>query len=133
MPLDHMKPQETLETALPLLWHEYAHRNKSLAWRHKPKHTAVYGMLKTNPAQRAAFMGRICFSKWDLFKRKLNGYKELTLTITQKMNPVLTAGFATSYSPDREIFFRRSWQQTTCPAEQPMGKQLGENRDSAND
>lgn len=65
-----------------------AQRNESLAWRPKPKYTAVYGMLKTNPAQRAAFMGRICFSKWDLFKRKLNGYKELTLTITQKMKPV---------------------------------------------
>lgn len=77
-------------------------------------------MLKTNPAQRAAFTGRICFSKWDLFKRKLNGYKELTLTITQKMNPVFTAGFAAQYNPEREIFFRGSWQQMTCPAEQPM-------------
>lgn len=88
-----------------------AHRNENLAWRHKPKYTAVYGMLKTNPAQRAAFMGRICFSKWDLFKRKLNGYKELTLTITQKMNPVFTAGFASQYNPDREIFFTGSWLQ----------------------
>lgn len=84
-------------------------------------------MLKTNPAQRAAFMGRICFSKWDLFKRKLNGYKELTLTITQKMNPVFTAGFATRYTPETEILCRG-----TCPAEQPMGKQLAENQDSAN-
>jgi len=57
-------------------------------------------MLKTNPAQRAAFMGRICFSKWDLFKGKLNGYKELILTITQKMNPVFTAGLAAWYNPD---------------------------------
>lgn len=57
-------------------------------------------MLKTNPVQRAAFMDRICFSKWDLFKGKLNGYKELILTITQKMNPVFTAGLAVWYNPD---------------------------------
>lgn len=110
-----------------------AHRHENLAWRHKPIYTAVYSMLKTNPAQRAAFMGRICFSKWDLFKRKLNGYKELTLTITRKMNPVFTAGFGTRYNPEKQIFSRGSWQQMTCPAEQPMGEQLGENRDSAKD
>lgn len=125
MPLDQMKPQSLKKQ---LCHHSgmntlVAHRNESLAWRHKPKYTAVYGMLKTNSAQRAAFMGRICFSKWDLFKRKLNGYKELTLTITQKMNPVFTVGFHTPYSPEREIFLRRgSWQQITCPAEQRMGK-----------
>lgn len=56
-------------------------------------------MLKTNPAQRAAFMDGICFSKWDLFKGKLNGYKELILTITQKMNPVFTAGLAVWHNP----------------------------------
>lgn len=131
MPLHLVKPHESREMALPLLCMNplAVRRNESSARRHKPKYTAVDGMLKTNPAQRAAFMGRICFSKWDLFKGKLNGYKELALTITQKMNPVFAAGSAPRYDPDGENSSSGAWQQAASPAE-PRGDVPGCSWDS---